>query len=176
MDTNYRIKPLTGGMPSATTSDMAYQLVYPLHHNPSSNSSPINISQTNGTHIRQQTASSPTSISLVSKLTIPGEAQVNGSPLELQIDFTRPDSQRTRPLIIDSKRLYVDEHYVSVWSPILRSWCIECPDRELILANVQYEHVLELLHAIHPTYKEIDDQTVHILLPLAYDYQVEIFF
>lgn len=56
-----------------------------------------------------------------------------------------------------------------------RSWCIECPDRELILANVQYEHVLELLLAIHPTYKDIDDQTVHILLPLAFDYQVPVY-
>lgn len=26
-------------------------------------------------------------------------------------------------------------------------------DRELILANVQYDHVLEMLQAIHPTYK-----------------------
>jgi hypothetical protein len=55
---------------------------------------------------------------------------------------------------------------------VLRSWCIECPDRELILANVQYDHVLEMLLAIHPTYKEVDEQTVHILLPLAFDYQV----
>lgn len=75
--------------------------------------------------------------------------------------------------MIDNKRLYVDEHYISVWSPVLRSWCIECPDRELILANVQYDHVLELLLAIHPTYKDIDDQTVHILLPLAFDYQMD---
>lgn len=121
------------------------------------------------------------------------------SSIDLAIDFTRPDGQRTRPLLIDGKRLYVDEHYISVWSPVLRyvvrfpyafiekskshfysklnfsdfsSWCIECPDRELILANVQYEHVLELLLAIHPTYKDIDDQTVHILLPLAFDYQM----
>ena len=49
---------------------------------------------------------------------------------------------------------------------------MECPDRELILANVQYEHVLEMLECIHPTYKAIDDQSVHVLLPLAYDYQV----
>ncbi|CAD5227706.1 unnamed protein product [Bursaphelenchus okinawaensis] len=95
------------------------------------------------------------------------------SSMELQIDFTRPDAQRTRPLLIDGKRLYVDEHYISVWSPILRSWCTECPDRELILANVQYDHVLEMLLAIHPTYKTIDEQVVHILLPLAYDYQME---
>ncbi|KHN71419.1 hypothetical protein Tcan_02284, partial [Toxocara canis] len=54
-----------------------------------------------------------------------------------------------------------------------RAWCIECPDRELILANVQYEHVLEMLLCIHPTYKEVDDQSVHILLPLAFDYQME---
>lgn len=40
--------------------------------------------------------------------------------LDLQVDFTRPDGNRTRPLLIDGKRLYVDEHYVSVWSPILR--------------------------------------------------------
>lgn len=95
------------------------------------------------------------------------------SPLELYIDFTRPDGQRTRPLLVDGKRLYVDEHYISVWSPVLRSWCIECPDRELILANVQHDHVLELLLAIHPTYKEVDEQTVHILLPLAFDYQMD---
>ena len=92
--------------------------------------------------------------------------------LDLCIDFTRPDATRTRPLLIDNKRLYVDEHFVSVWSPILRTWCTECPDRELILANVQYDHVLEMLQAIHPTYKEVDEQTVHILLPLAFDYQV----
>lgn len=135
---------------------MSYQLVYPLHQTTTSGGSPI--SQTNG-------QSSPAPI-------IPDSIT---NPLELEIDFTRPDSQRTRPLLINSKRLYVDEHYVSVWSPILRSWCIECPDRELILANVQYEHVLELLQTIHPTYKEIDDQSVHILLPLAFDYQVIIF-
>lgn len=75
----------------------------------------------------------------------PTNAGTSTSALELAIDFTRPDGQRTRPLLIDGKRLYVDEHYVSVWSPILRSWCIECPDRELILADVQYDHVLELL-------------------------------
>ncbi|KAI6205247.1 hypothetical protein M3Y94_00771000 [Aphelenchoides besseyi] len=98
---------------------------------------------------------------------------VPSGPLDLTIDFTRPDSQRTRPLLIDGKRLYVDEHYISVWSPILRSWCTECPDRELILANVQYDHVLEMLLAIHPTYKDVDDQTVHVLLPLAFDYQME---
>uniref|UniRef100_A0A1I8BIN8 BTB domain-containing protein n=1 Tax=Meloidogyne hapla TaxID=6305 RepID=A0A1I8BIN8_MELHA len=95
------------------------------------------------------------------------------SPLDFYIDFTRPDGQRTRPLLVEGKRLYVDEHYVSVWSPILRSWCVECPDRELILANVQYDHVLEVLSAIHPTYKEVDDQTVHSLLPIAFDYQME---
>nr|CAD2172343.1 unnamed protein product [Meloidogyne enterolobii] len=95
------------------------------------------------------------------------------SPLDLFIDFTRPDGQRTRPLLVEGKRLYVDEHYVSVWSPVLRSWCVECPDRELILANVQYDHVLEVLSAIHPTYKEVDDQTVHLLLPIAFDYQMD---
>uniref|UniRef100_A0A7E4ZY96 BTB domain-containing protein n=1 Tax=Panagrellus redivivus TaxID=6233 RepID=A0A7E4ZY96_PANRE len=95
------------------------------------------------------------------------------STIDLAIDFTRPDGSRTRPLLIDGKRLYVDEHYVSVWSPVLRSWCIECPDRELILANVKYEDVLELLQAIHPTYKDVDEQTVHILLPLAFDYQMD---
>ncbi|KAI6221428.1 BTB/POZ-like domain and BTB/POZ fold domain and BTB/POZ domain-containing protein [Aphelenchoides fujianensis] len=98
---------------------------------------------------------------------------VPAGPLDLSIDFTRPDSQRTRPLLIDGKRLYVDEHYISVWSPILRAWCLECPDRELILANVQYDHVLEMLTAIHPTYKDVDEQTVHVLLPLAFDYQME---
>lgn len=40
--------------------------------------------------------------------------------IDLAIDFTRPDGQRTRPLLIDGKRLYVDEHYISVWSPVLR--------------------------------------------------------
>ncbi|PAV56768.1 hypothetical protein WR25_05026 isoform C [Diploscapter pachys] len=54
-----------------------------------------------------------------------------------------------------------------------RAWCVECPDRELILANVQYEHVLEMLECIHPTYKAVDDQSVHVLLPLAFDYQME---
>jgi hypothetical protein len=93
-------------------------------------------------------------------------------PLNMVIDFSKPDAQRTRPLSIDNKKLYVDEHYISVWSPILRSWFTECPDRELILANVQYDHVLEMLQAIHPTYKDVDDQSVHILLPLAFDYQV----
>ena len=55
---------------------------------------------------------------------------------------------------------------------LFRAWCVECPDRELILANVQYEHVLEMLECIHPTYKAVDDQSVHVLLPLAFDYQV----
>lgn len=55
-----------------------------------------------------------------------------------------------------------------------RAWCVECPDRELILANVQYDHVLEMLQCIHPTYKEVDDQSVHILLPLAFDYQARV--
>ncbi|TMS35732.1 hypothetical protein L596_003065 [Steinernema carpocapsae] len=98
---------------------------------------------------------------------------ITNASIEVLLDFTRPDGQRTRPLLVDGKRLYVDEHYISVWSPILRAWCIECPDRELILANVQYDHILEMLHTIHPTYKEIDDQTVHILLPIAFDYQME---
>lgn len=40
--------------------------------------------------------------------------------IEVIIDFTRPDGQRTRPLLVDGKRLYVDEHYISVWSPVLR--------------------------------------------------------
>jgi len=69
---------------------------------------------------------------------------------------------------IDNIRIF----FSKVWSPVLRSWCVECPDRELILANVQYDHVLEVLSAIHPTYKEVDDQTVHLLLPIAFDYQV----
>jgi len=69
---------------------------------------------------------------------------------------------------IDNIRIF----FSKVWSPVLRSWCVECPDRELILANVQYDHVLEVLSAIHPTYKEVDDQTVHLLLPFAFDYQV----
>ncbi|CAI4227466.1 unnamed protein product [Auanema sp. JU1783] len=93
--------------------------------------------------------------------------------IDVSIDFTRPDGQRTRPLLVENKRLYVDEHYISIWSPVLRAWCVECPDRELILANVQYDHVLEMLECIHPTYKSIDDQSVHVLLPLAYDYQME---
>lgn len=42
------------------------------------------------------------------------------SSLEVSIDFTRPDGQRTRPLVVEGKRLYVDEHYISVWSPVLR--------------------------------------------------------
>uniref|UniRef100_A0AC35U5S0 BTB/POZ domain-containing protein n=1 Tax=Rhabditophanes sp. KR3021 TaxID=114890 RepID=A0AC35U5S0_9BILA len=98
---------------------------------------------------------------------------ITNASIEVIIDFTRPDGQRTRPLLVDGKRLYVDEHYISVWSPVLRAWCIECPDRELILANVQYDHILEMLLAIHPTYKDIDDQTVHTLLPIAFDYQME---
>lgn len=40
--------------------------------------------------------------------------------IDVIIDFTRPDGQRTRPLLVDGKRLYVDEHYISVWSPVLR--------------------------------------------------------
>uniref|UniRef100_A0A0N5A882 BTB domain-containing protein n=1 Tax=Syphacia muris TaxID=451379 RepID=A0A0N5A882_9BILA len=95
------------------------------------------------------------------------------SSIEVSIDFTRPDGQRTRPLSVDGKRLYVDEHYISVWSPVLRAWCTECPDRELILTNLQYDHVLEMLQCIHPTYKDIDEQSVHILLPLAFDFQME---
>lgn len=88
----------------------------------------------------------PNGTSILGPIGLPGSsATTSTSPLELTIDFIRPDGQRTRPLLIDGKRLYVDEHYVSVWSPILRSWCIECPDRELILADVQYDHVLELL-------------------------------
>uniref|UniRef100_A0AC35F991 BTB domain-containing protein n=1 Tax=Panagrolaimus sp. PS1159 TaxID=55785 RepID=A0AC35F991_9BILA len=71
------------------------------------------------------------------------------SSIDLAIDFTRPDGQRTRPLLIDGKRLYVDEHYISVWSPVLRSWCIECPDRELILANVQYDHDYQMEGILH---------------------------
>lgn len=59
-----------------------------------------------------------------------------------------------------------------IYLKISSAWCIECPDRELILANVQYDHVLEMLQCIHPTYKDVDDQSVHILLPLAFDYQV----
>jgi hypothetical protein len=55
---------------------------------------------------------------------------------------------------------------------VLRQWCIECPDRELILANVSYDHVQALLQAIHPTYRDLDEQTVQTLLPLAFDYQV----
>ncbi|KAI1730303.1 BTB/POZ domain-containing protein [Ditylenchus destructor] len=134
----------------------AYSTGTPLHHS------------TNGSALAGLPGSAPgsTSSSLANNLP-------TTSALDLTIDFTRPDGQRTRPLLIDGKRLYVDEHYISVWSPVLRSWCIECPDRELILANVQYEHVLELLLAIHPTYKEIDDQTVHVLLPLAFDYQMD---
>ncbi|KAK5968826.1 BTB/POZ domain and BTB/POZ fold domain and BTB/POZ domain-containing protein, partial [Trichostrongylus colubriformis] len=96
-----------------------------------------------------------------------------GPSIDVTIDFTRPDGQRTRPLLVENKRLYVDEHYISVWSPVLRAWCVECPDRELILANVQYDHVVEMLECIHPTYKSVDDQSVHILLPLAYDYQMD---
>ncbi|WKX94413.1 hypothetical protein Q1695_011572 [Nippostrongylus brasiliensis] len=96
-----------------------------------------------------------------------------GPSIDVSIDFTRPDGQRTRPLLVENKRLYVDEHYISVWSPVLRAWCVECPDRELILANVQYDHVVEMLECIHPTYKSVDDQSVHILLPLAYDYQMD---
>lgn len=42
------------------------------------------------------------------------------SCIEVVIDFSRPDGQRTRPLLVDGKRLYVDEHYISIWSPILR--------------------------------------------------------
>ncbi len=59
---------------------------------------------------------------------------------------------------------------------LFRAWCVECPDRELILANVQYEHVLEMLECIHPTYKAVDDQSVHVLLPLAFDYQVKVWY
>ncbi|CAJ0959659.1 unnamed protein product, partial [Mesorhabditis belari] len=106
--------------------------------------------------------------------TIPVTTYPAGAPtIDVNIDFTRPDGPRTRPLLVEGKRLYVDEHYISEWSPVLRAWCIECPDRELILANVQYDHIMEMLECIHPTYKAIDDQSVHILLPLAYDYQMD---
>ena len=40
------------------------------------------------------------------------------------------------------------------------------------VAQLQYDHVLEMLLAIHPSYKDVDDQSVHVLLPLAFDYQV----
>ncbi|PIO66389.1 BTB/POZ domain protein, partial [Teladorsagia circumcincta] len=43
-----------------------------------------------------------------------------GPSIDVTIDFTRPDGQRTRPLLVENKRLYVDEHYISVWSPVLR--------------------------------------------------------
>jgi hypothetical protein len=51
----------------------------------------------------------------------PQLSPVPPGPLNITIDFSRPDAQRTRPLSIDNKKLYVDEHYVSVWSPILVS-------------------------------------------------------
>ncbi|KHN84887.1 hypothetical protein Tcan_11099 [Toxocara canis] len=38
----------------------------------------------------------------------------------MDADLTRPDGQRTRPLLVDGKKLYVNEHYISVWSPVLR--------------------------------------------------------
>ncbi|RCN30322.1 hypothetical protein ANCCAN_23905 [Ancylostoma caninum] len=44
----------------------------------------------------------------------------SGPSIDVSIDFTRPDGQRTRPLLVENKRLYVDEHYISVWSPVLR--------------------------------------------------------
>jgi hypothetical protein len=52
-----------------------------------------------------------------------------------------------------------------------RAWCIECPQRELILPNVKYENVLEMLECIHPTYKDVDEKSLHSILPLAFDYQ-----
>lgn len=45
--------------------------------------------------------------------TCPPPTQIQ-SPMDLFIDFTRPDASRTRPLLVDGKRLYVDEHYISV--------------------------------------------------------------
>lgn len=83
-----------------------------------------------------------TSSNAVTSMSMPGMMQPNNTnsihagitpqlspvppgPLNISIDFSRPDAQRTRPLSIDNKKLYVDEHYVSVWSPVLRSWFTE---------------------------------------------------
>ena len=75
---------------------------------------------------------------------------------DMHVDFTRPEGSRTRPLLVEGRSLYVCEHYMSIWSPVLKQFIIECPNRELILPNIRFEHMLEVLECISPMSKEIN--------------------
>lgn len=78
------------------------------------------------------------------------------------VDFTKPDSLRNRPLVVESRALYVCEYYMSIWSPIFRDmFSAELKSsKEIVLPGKRYQHVLEFLDCIYPQQKEINGNEV----------------
>lgn len=79
--------------------------------------------------------------------------------LHCAIDFAKPDGLRNRALIVENRRLYICEYFMSIWSPVFRAAFFSSGQRDdkqaLAVPNARYNHMLELLECMYPQHKPI---------------------
>ena len=99
------------------------------------------------------------------------ESEENG------IDFHKPWTYSNICFSVDEKRLYASKMILSMWSPVFEAMFgddfKEKNAKEIKLPEKKYNDVLELLKVLHPPNKDIDDDNVLAILPLAQEYQIE---
>lgn len=87
--------------------------------------------------------------------------------LHCAIDFAKPDGLRSRALIVENRRLYVCEYYMSIWSAVFRSAFFSGGQRDdkqaLAVPNARYNHMLELLECMYPQHKAITGKSTDSL-------------
>lgn len=79
--------------------------------------------------------------------------------LQCSVDFTKPDALRTRAILVENKKIYVCEYYMSIWSPVFRATFfpgdgseLERKDEKqtLAMSNAKYGSILDLLECMYP--------------------------
>ncbi|XP_064630329.1 BTB and MATH domain-containing protein 38-like [Lineus longissimus] len=92
------------------------------------------------------------------------------------VDFTHPWRHGDITFKVEGKRLYANKTILSMWSPVFEAMFTndfkEKNAMEIKLPEKEYEEVLELMKVIHPPNKQVDENCVYSLLPLAREYQM----
>uniref|UniRef100_A0A915K2I9 BTB domain-containing protein n=1 Tax=Romanomermis culicivorax TaxID=13658 RepID=A0A915K2I9_ROMCU len=100
--------------------------------------------------------------------------------LRCEVDFTKRDALRTDVFIIENRPLYINDFYLSIWSPIFRDLLFPMKNRqvedrkELIMdEKLNFLDAVQMLKCIYPEQQDIDDNNLTQVLPLAYEFQID---
>ena len=79
---------------------------------------------------------------------------------QAEIDFTAPWSHSNKVLLVEDKKLFVNETILSMSSPVMEAMFTgdfrEKGEEEITLPEKTYQDVYELMEVIHPPGKRID--------------------